>query len=144
MKKESFDSMDESLRRRLDAVPRKAVPPELLKGFSASVAARLEAEGTRPARRRFAVPALAPAFAVLVLAVVVVGRLGPAARGPAPRPPYVQIASNPSNLSSEIAALRELGAWTEEDEQSVGITDDAALEELEFSGLSPSGTSEYA
>ena len=140
MKNGSFDSMDESLKKRLQEVPRVPVPPSMLKGFSASVAARLRqtVPDRASAPKRWVIPAMVPAFAVLALAIVAVNRMGPAATPV----PYVQIASNPSAISTEIAALRELGVWTDEDEGAIGVTDEAALDELEYTGLWTAKTSE--
>ena len=47
-------------------------------------------------------------------------------------PPTELAQANVSQLSDEIAALSELGVWTEDDEKSVGDASDSSLEELEL------------
>lgn len=56
---------------------------------------------------------------------------------PAPEPARIQLASKPavSNVDEEIAILKEVGAWTEEDDRRV--VPDADYEEVELSRATP-------
>ena len=115
MTQEPFEKMDESLMRRMKDLREPNIPPEILKGFSASVESRIRekqtpAFETRP--RRFFMPVWIPAFAVLILAVGLMLYV--------PRSSDIQLASaEVTEISEEITTLRELGVWTEEDEQTL-------------------------
>ncbi len=124
MKKEPFEKLDESLMKDLKNLRDKNVPSEILKGFSASVEKRIrEKQAPEPVRslpRRGWVPLWVPAFAVLVVASVIAIRFPFGSPAISVSPATVQLASaGSSELSDEIAILRELGAWTDEDEKIV-------------------------
>lgn len=113
MTKEPFEKMDESLMRRMKDLRERNIPPEILKGFSASVEFRIREKQTpasegRP--RRFFMPAWVPAFAVLIVAVGLTLYI--------PRSSDIRHASaDVTEISEEITTLMELGVWTEEDDQ---------------------------
>ena len=129
MTQEPFEKMDESLMRRMKDLRERNIPPEILKGFSASVESRIREKQTpafeaRP--RRFFMPAWVPAFAVLIVAVGLTLYTS--------RSSDIQLASaNVTEISEEITTLRELGVWTEEDEQT--------LDGLELTYQTPSASS---
>ena len=129
MTQEPFEKMDESLMRRMKDLRERNIPPEILKGFSASVESRIREKQApvfeaRP--RRFFMPVWVPAFAVLIVAVGLVFYV--------PRSSDIQLASaDVAEISEEITTLRELGVWTEEDEQT--------LDGLELTSQTPSTSS---
>lgn len=127
MTKEPFEKMDSFWMETLKKARLKKVPPKILEGFSASVEARIRErqakEAPAPAEpKRFRIPVWAPVFAVLIVASVVVLRSGL-------ERPWTPPAD--SGLSEEIAVMRELGVWGDEDEAAAGINGEAAAEELE-------------
>lgn len=136
MEKGSFESMDRSMKEELGKVPRTPIPPKMLQGFSASVERRiLDRQASRAARRPWLLrlPVLAPTFAVAALALFFTTHLTPTPAGiRRPVSERVQIASNTASISEEVALLRELGAWTEEDESSLGIEEADLLEAVDL------------
>ncbi len=124
MTKEPFEKMDESLMRRMKDLRERNIPPEILKGFSASVEARIREKEApvfqaRPARSF--IPVWVPALAVLIVSVGLAVYV--------PHSSTIQLASaNVAEISEEIAALRELGVWTEEDEKAIGVSESSADE----------------
>ena len=135
MKKEPFEELDKSLMEKLKDQRDRKVPWEILRGFSASVEQRISAKHGQPAyelksaRRYFGAPVWVPVLAVAVLAVVAVIRL-PGGTVPAPGLAVELAPGNGSELASEIAALRDLGVWTEDDEAELSELDLEELEEL--------------
>lgn len=139
MKDEQFKKEDEKMMERMKPVRERRVAPEFLKGFSASVVRKIEAK-KEPATRSFTWQAAVPVFAVLVLAFVTLvrpnGILQPQA--PVPESAVFEIAQLPepvlqveATLADEIEALKELGVWTNEDEEAVGVeAEEAELEEM--------------
>ena len=129
MTQEPFEKMDESLMQRMKDLRERNIPPEILKGFSASVESRIREKQApvfeaRP--RRFFMPVWVPAFAVLILAVGLMFYV--------PHSSDIQLASaDVTEISEEITTLRELGVWTEEDEQT--------LDGLELTYQTPSASS---
>ena len=125
MTDENFEKLDRDLRENLKPLSETPVPPRLLKGFSASVIRKIEAKAA-PEREAGAFRGLervwlVPTFAVLVLASTVLWR-SDFWRSVVSEPTgMIQMASNVSTISEEIDALRDLGAWTEEDDASVEI-----------------------
>ena len=134
--KDSFEETDAFFMKKLENTRAKKTPPGLMRNFSAGVEARLmegqrKADRPQPVLRPSWVPVFAPALAVLCLvAVFVVKSPGIFKMAPSASS-MVQLASVPAaaDISDEIAMLKELGAWNEEDEKSAGITDDAAASE---------------
>lgn len=137
MKPESFESLDKAFKARFDKLSKK-VPSRLLDGFSASVERRIlekrSAPEPRPIRRW--APAWVPALAVLVVSIL-------ALRMPHVGPLGYPDLSSPAALSQEIAVLRDVGAWSEDDEKLIETSDEAAAEELE-SLPSKSGSARFA
>ncbi len=128
MTKEPFEKMDSSWMEALKKARLKKVPPKILEGFSASVESRIRErqakEAPAPAEpKRIRIPVWAPAFAVLIVASVVV------LRGGLERP---WMAPADSGLSEEVAVMRELGVWDDEDEAAAGINGEVAAQELEI------------
>jgi hypothetical protein len=122
MSKPSFEEMDEQWQKALEKEREKEVSPDLLKNFSSSVIEKIE---EKEEKKTFRLPAIVsartfvPVFTILLLASFLVIRL--------PFESATQTA-NASEIEEDIAELRELGAWNEEDEQSVGISGFEALE----------------
>ncbi len=128
MPEQHFDEMDQSLMKNLKSVVKTPVPKEVLKDFSASVIEKISEK--EPPREIYkpvhSVAWLVPAFAVLILASAVVWRL-PLGQSVAFKPTVAfQLASNVSAISEEVAALRELGAWTDDDDVSAGAAEEIA------------------
>lgn len=125
MTDENFEKMDRELKERLRPLSETQVPPKFLKGFSASVIRKIE-DRNSPVRetetfRGLKGVWLVPTFAVLALASTVLWRADlwrSAVSGPTG---MIQMATSVSTISEEIDALRDLGAWTEEDDASVEI-----------------------
>jgi len=140
MDRQSFEEQDKSWMDATKKEREKKVPSAIMKGFSASIESKIRQN--QPSleikfkSKRVWVPVWAPVFAVLVIGSVLVLR-SPAgtSRGVLQYAPdkTVQLAqANVTQLSDEIAALREIGAWTDEDEKSIGVITDAELEDLEL------------
>jgi len=101
--------------RRMKDLRERNIPPEILKGFSASVEDRLrqkQAPAFQPRPVRSFVPVWVPALAVLIVAVGLTLYV--------PRSSDIQPASaEVTEISEEITTLKELGVWTEEDEKAI-------------------------
>ena len=122
MNDEHFKNMDESWMRDLKKLREEKISPELLKGFSASVKARIlqeetkKALRTRPSPFRWFVPVWVPTLAVLVIASAVVLKSPVDLKSAR----TARTASaNISEVNEEIEALSQVGAWTEDDEDEV-------------------------
>ena len=143
MTKEPFEKMDESLMKALKNLRERNVPPQVLKGFSASVTARIrQKEGAKEfqaAPEKSFVPVWVPVFAVLMIALVVVlnshFKWNPSSS--LVLSPAQLVFANVSDISDEIATLSELGAWTEEDEKAVGVSTENNLDDLDLTNASP-------
>ena len=150
MTKESFEKMDQAWMEKLKTERQRKVPWEILKGFSASVEKRILQKQARPSfglvPSRAWAPVVVPVLAVMVLASVAVLRLPLSDRGAISPSGAIQLAqaNNTSEVDEEIAALKELGAWTEEDEQALGVGDQSILEDSELSRGIPSGEKQLA
>jgi hypothetical protein len=126
MKHESFEKMDEFFMKHLGLARQKSVPPESLKNFSWEVELKIRqaAECPKPRAARFLSPIWAPVCAALILFLVLVPHFSGN---------FSSVHSvNVSEISSEIAAMREMGVWTEEDENAVAGPD-AGLSDIELS-----------
>ena len=137
MTKESFEKQDKSLMDALKDAREKQVPPVIMKNFSASVEAKIREKQPsfeikfKP--KRAWVPVWVPVFAVLVIGSVLVLRLPVGVKEIPDSPKIIELAqANTAQLSDEVAELRELGVWTDEDEKSIGVITDAELEDLEL------------
>lgn len=142
MKESDFEKMDATLLQATRAWRSADIPKGVLSSFSSDVAAQIRERSIRKAppaafRLRLALPVLAPAMAVLVLGLYAVLRT-PAAGIQLPvSPAAVQLASNTeADLDEEIALLKAIGEWTEEDETAAGMASDDAVAGMEISGLS--------
>ncbi len=151
MTNELFDQQDKSLMERLKAVREQKVPPAIMKGFSASVEKRIREKQPsleiqfKP--KRSWVRAWVPVMTVLVIGSILVLRLPIGMRGMpvAPTNQTVELAqANSNQLTDEIAALTEVGAWTEEDEKSTGLPTENDIEDLELSRSIPSSDTRLA
>lgn len=139
MTNDSFEKMDSHWMHEFQSVREKGVPQGILKGFAASVERRIELErpeqgASKTFRRRFFMPVFVPTFAVLVISAAIVTRLPLWAPSPEVATPSVELAQAPNaeELSTEIAALREIGVWTEEDEAALGVSTEHVLSEIEL------------
>ena len=125
MTDETFEKMDRELKENLKSLSETPVPPRILSGFSASVIRKIEAEKAPRTQsetfRGLKVVWLAPTFAALVLASTVLWRSDLWQSVLSEPGGVIHMASNVSTISEEIDALRDLGAWTEEDDASVEI-----------------------
>ncbi len=157
MNDETFEKQDEFFRKRMDSIRPREVPREVLKGFRESVEKRILESGERPAFAGFPLPALALTVALLML-LGAGGMLALRLRQPAvskEAPPAVQTvpqesaagapenravrretpqpsAQGDSELLTDVEVLEALGAWTEDDEKSVGINVENRLQDLEL------------
>ena len=139
MEKESFEKQDQSLMEALKNVRDKKVPSAIMKNFSAAVESKIrESQPTRELQfkpKRSWMPVWAPVLAVLMIGSLLVLRLPIGLReipmNSTARP--IQLAqANTNQLSDDIAALRELGAWTDDDERSAGVATENDAEDLEL------------
>ena len=159
MNDENFEKQEKFFRKHLDSVRANEVPKEILKGFRESVEKRiLETEGY-PAALGFPLPAAAVCLGVLVLlaAAFLMLRSHPeTARPGKAMTEEVQPIENPASslpavredtgsqegaepaappdaeLLTDVEVLQALGAWTEDDEKSVGINVENRLQDLEL------------
>jgi len=122
----SFEKMDEFFMKHLASARKKLLPPESVKNFSWEVELKIRqaAEGPKPRAARFLSPIWAPVCATLILFLVLVPHFSGGLSG--------VHSVNVSEISSEIAAMREMGVWTEEDENAVAGPD-AGLSDIELS-----------
>ena len=135
MSDKNFKDMDQKLMAAMKELREKEVSDGILKGFSASVERRLLAR-KRPevSSKRLWSPAWAPVLAVMVLASAVVLRSPVVLLAPSgPQPvEYAQLdPSKPTDIEEEIAALSELGAWSDEDDSLVSGSADVTAQDIE-------------
>ena len=123
MTDERFEQMDRDFKENLKPLSEAPVPQKILQGFSASVLRKIEAQSNPEPEsfRGFKAVWLAPTFAVLVLASTVLWRADLWHSVLSEPGGMIHMAVNVSTISEEIDALRDLGAWTEEDDASVEI-----------------------
>lgn len=134
MSRQDFEEMDKDWKDRTRPLREHKVSPELMKGFSASVERRLKGESeTSPARSGWAGwRPLVPVMAVLVVASALVLRYPVWQSSVMRSPASMNLATAVTDVADEVAALRALGVWTEEDERSVGSADETLIADLEF------------
>lgn len=144
MSKESFEQMDQDFEKIFRPHKEARVPDELLKDFDTQVKRRILDRKSRAFPFGIAYAALA----VLVLTIAAFGLFFWKINLPTPRPvaePVAAVSSQApiqstpetadleeSDLLTEIAALQELGVWTEADDDSIGISIEQSLSELEL------------
>ena len=138
MTNESFDQQDRLLMERLKDARERKTPPEILKGFSESVGARIREKQPsleiKLTPKNSWIPAWVPVLAVLMIGSLLVLRMPIGMQGISLTPATVELAqANASQISDEIAALSEVGVWTEDDEKSAGLLAENDLEESELS-----------
>ena len=114
-----FEKADKKMMDAMKALREKRVSDGILKGFSASVERRILAKGTGPHPRPAFRATWVPVLAVMVLASLAVSR--------------VQTSSKLTDIEEEIAALKEVGAWSDEDESVLGNSEDTDAQVLELS-----------
>ncbi len=135
MDDKNFEKADRSFMTALKGLREK--PSDGGYGIAAEVERRLRAGGSAPrARRARALPWLVPALA-LSLVVAVVPALRPVHVTQGPVAERIQLASRPtvSSVDDEIAILKEVGAWTEDDDNRVAP--ETEYEEVELSRAVP-------
>ena len=129
----SFEKLDKQFMEGMKPLREEKVPEHLLKGFKDAVWEKARAQRTpapAPRARRVGVPLWAPVFAVLVLGVALVLKIPSQGQLPAVTPTVYLAQADPADVSEEVAALRELGVWTEEDELASGV-EELSTDELE-------------
>ncbi len=136
MNDKDFQKMDEQWMKSAKDLREKKVSDGILKGFSASVERRIISK--ERSGKRGASPAWVPAMAILVIASVVVLRSPMLSTPVMPIVKTVDYAQlhDTDDVDDEIAALKEIGAWSDEDEALLGETDESGMEDLELSNLS--------
>ncbi len=134
MSDSSFNETDKRWQKALEKEREKMPSPELMKNFSSQVVEKIE---KREEKRVFKLPEIVsarvfvPVFTMMILASFVVLRLPfESPKSPAIMESIQIGTANASEVEEDIAELRELGAWTEEDEQSTGIS--SGFEALEI------------
>lgn len=122
MSEEKFESLDESFKKET-AGSKLPVPEPLLRDFSSAVMEKIrERQIPQETKAPRFVPWLVPTFAVLVLASAVVWRMPLRPNEvPSGAVQVMNLTANVASIADEIAALRELDAWTEEDDASAEI-----------------------
>ena len=136
-----FEQMDKEMMETLQGVRDQKMPEGLLKDFSAGVERKIRERNVRPAGIGAGfgwASALALGLVLLVLGAVI-WKLLPAKRPivvpvKSASPTYVIMRSpgSPSEIVNEIEALKELGVWTDEDEEKLGIALEETFSELEL------------
>ena len=139
----SFDKEDEFLMNALKGAREKQVPPAILKNFSASVEQKIrEKQPSLEVKfkpKKAWIPVWAPVFAVLIIGSVLVLKLPPGMREMPSSPKTIELAqANTAQITDEITELKELGAWTDEDEKSTGLATENDAEDLELSNANNS------
>ena len=125
MKEHDFKDQDQKMMDAMKSRRDKKVPWEIQKGFAAAVEEKIRERGKKRSfgwfPERAWVPAAVPVFAVLILAVVVTLRLpSRETASPLSAGPTVELAQAVPAVSEDIAALRELGEWSDEEEVALG------------------------
>lgn len=126
MKNSSFKKWDKFFMEHLETSRRKTVPPEILKNFGWEVEMKIRQEQINPAKpgmMRMLSPVWMPICTVAILFLV----LAPHFQSGFHRARFV----NTAEIPTEIAAMREVGVWTEEDENMVGGAENT-LSEIEM------------
>ena len=122
MNKDDFEKLDEEFMDRLKTERQKSVSPGILKGFSASVMAKISERGKKTAPVRSLAPVWVPAFAVILLASAAAVKI-PFFSVPSPAPYLNLMIAGTADLSEEISALEDLGVWGDEDREILGVSD---------------------
>ena len=112
---DKFKKLDEQWMKSMKPVREKQVTDGILKGFSVSVERRILAKKEASLSGRRAVsPVWVPVLAVMVLASLAV------LRSPvAPPVEYAELDNKTTDVEEDIAVLKELGAWTDQDDATV-------------------------
>ena len=127
MDEKSFEKRDQEFMEALKTEREKGVSPEFLRGFSASVEAKIRQKESRQENRHLT-PFLLPAFAVMILASFLVLK-HPSFQAPAPQISMNMILTGTADLADEILAMEELGSWGDDDQEDLGVSDLEALPE---------------
>jgi len=128
MNDKDFQKMDEKWMKSTKDIREKKVSDGILKGFSASVERRIIP--TEHSVKRWQSPAWVPVMAVLVIASVIVLR-SPILSEPGTTSVETVDSAEPIDIDaveSEIADLRAIGSWNDEDDALFGQTDEWAME----------------
>lgn len=126
MNEHDFDKMDSEFLKKFEKLRKERVPKKVLEGFSASVEEKIRKKLFTPAleKKRFRLPLWAPVMTVLVLGSLVLFRTGLHRATYFESPGSSMVISQQrlvnGDLSVEIAALKEMGEWTDEDETVLG------------------------
>lgn len=148
-----FEEVDREMMAALKGMRDQKMPEGLLKDFSAGVERKILERKIRPAGSGAGwVGVFVFCFAFLIFGVVL-WKLFPVSKPqviPVPVtvtmtasvpgaskpeggiPGKIKMPLNEAEITSEIEALRELGVWTEEDEEKLGIVMEETLSELEL------------
>ena len=127
----------------------KKISPTLLSGFSTGVERLIRERNAerqkvvRPQRSFRSIWAGVPVAAVLLIGVAVVLRLPSTLPSPM-KAQQTLLAAAPSSvlmtsadeINEDIAVLRELGVWTDEDDNNIGAGSETSLEDLELTDAS--------
>ena len=133
MNDDQFRKMDERLSGQMGKFSVSKVPKEILKNFSLSVAEKIRERKNRKIlsfeRRPVSLlRILAPGFAVFLLFSAIFFRGSSLMKTDPAMMSLVPHAV--SEISDEIAALKALGVWNDDDDKTV-VSDDKILEEME-------------
>lgn len=157
-----FEAMDQEWCQRLKTAGKPKVPEAMTRDFAAAVENKI-LEGSRPfLPLAVAVPAFLLTFAFVAgfifwfwharlqpaqaprlegaaassatVAVPVAEKPARKLEKPVPAETPASMAMTEKDLASEIAVLRELGVWSEEDERAIGISLEDDLTDLEWLG----------
>ena len=130
-----FEKMDQEWVKSTQDIREKKVSEGILKGFSTSVERRIVLN-KQSSKRSFS-PSFVPAMAVLIIASAVVLRSPMLSTPLAPISKNVDYAQlyDAENVGNEIAALKEMGVWTDEDDALLGENGESGMEDLELSNL---------
>jgi hypothetical protein len=121
MDKKPFEQMDQEWMNRLKDKRESGVSPELMRGFSASVEAKIEAR-TAKKLKPFLAPMMIPAFAVMLVASLVIFK-NPVFQTISVNPAMEMMLTSTADVADEIAAFQQLGLWGEEDQEELGVSD---------------------
>ena len=137
MNEKQFERMDREWMKSTQPIRDKKVSDGILKGFAVSVERRILG-AAQETSKKVRTQAWVPAMAVLVIASAVVLRTPTLTQPTVVIPQTVEYAQLPviENLNEEIAALKEVGAWSDADDALLGAGEEADMEDLELSGLS--------
>ena len=137
MNLDSFEKIDSDLMKLAEKLRETKVPENMRNDFSKSVEDRILRERRAPGLG-WMLPSFALVFGLALAGAAAWFIMAPKQKPIAPVPVFSEPSGPPlaefreSNIIQEIEALKELGLWTDEDEEAIGIPAEQAFSEMEI------------